>query len=127
MSINASVVQGSALGPATYIINAIDLKVVTPGNKLHKYADDTYLLVPSCNKDSIELELQHITVWAQENNLNLNKKKSLEMVVCNRKNTSLANPPPTSGVDRVPSLNILGVNIGRTLSVAKHVNNLVNG
>jgi len=49
------------------------------------------------------------------------------MVVCNKKNTSLANPPSISGVERVPSLNILGVTIGRTLSVAEHVNNLVNG
>src|ERR1043165_4617044 len=104
MSINASVVQGSALDPVAYIINTIDLTVVTPGNKLHKYADDTYLLVPSRYKDSIELELQHISVWAQENNLNLNKKKSLKMVVCNSKNTSFANPPFIPGVERVSSL-----------------------
>ena len=42
--INASVVQGSALGHVAFIINATDLNVVTDGNKFHKYADDTYLI-----------------------------------------------------------------------------------
>ena len=46
-SINASIIQGSAIGPATYVVNAEDLKAVTPGNFLCKYADDTYLIVPA--------------------------------------------------------------------------------
>src|SRR3989442_11306726 len=44
--INASVVQGSAIEPVYFIINAQDLKASVEGNALLKYADDTYLLVP---------------------------------------------------------------------------------
>ena len=45
--VNASVVQGSALGPAAFIITASDLHPVYAHNKLVKYADDMYLLVGS--------------------------------------------------------------------------------
>jgi hypothetical protein len=43
-SINASVVQGSALGPLAFLICSSDLRAKTPGNKVLKYADDSYLL-----------------------------------------------------------------------------------
>jgi len=32
MGISASIIQGSAIGPVTYIVNAADLKTVTDGN-----------------------------------------------------------------------------------------------
>jgi len=35
-----------------YVVNAGDLQVVTPGNSLMKYTDDTYLVIPACNVDS---------------------------------------------------------------------------
>jgi len=37
----ASIIQGSAIGPASYVVNASDLHAVTDGNELCKYADDT--------------------------------------------------------------------------------------
>ena len=49
-SINASIIQGSGIGPASYVVNAGDLKAVTPGNHLVKFADDTYLIVPVNNE-----------------------------------------------------------------------------
>ena len=45
-SITASIIQGSGIGPASYVINAGDLEVRTLGNKLCKFADDTYVRVP---------------------------------------------------------------------------------
>jgi len=39
--ISASIVQGSAIGPVSYVVNASGLRAVTPGNELCKYADDT--------------------------------------------------------------------------------------
>ena len=42
-TINAGVVQGSALGPA-FIICASDLHAVTPGNKTCKYVQMVYTL-----------------------------------------------------------------------------------
>ena len=45
LDVNASFVQDSAIGPGMYVVNAGDLQVVTPGNSLIKYADDTYLVI----------------------------------------------------------------------------------
>jgi hypothetical protein len=39
----ASIIQGSALGPASYVVTAADLHAITPGNAMVKYVDDTYL------------------------------------------------------------------------------------
>ena len=43
--ISASVVQGSALGPVSFIINAADLHPICSDNRMSKYADDCYLIV----------------------------------------------------------------------------------
>ena len=40
-SITASIIQASAIGPASYVVNAADLHTVTDGNLILKYADDT--------------------------------------------------------------------------------------
>ena len=42
LEITASIIQGSAIGPASYVVGAADLRAVTPGNELVKFADDTY-------------------------------------------------------------------------------------
>jgi len=68
----ASVVQGSGLGPATYVVNAADLRPIHPGNELVKYADDTYLIIPAVNNHTSEEEVHHVQGWADENNLRLN-------------------------------------------------------
>ena len=52
LDITASIIQGSAIGPVSYVINASDLSTVTPGNSLHKYADDTYIVIPARNAQS---------------------------------------------------------------------------
>jgi len=36
--VNASIIQGSAVGPAMYVVNAADLHTVMSGNSLMKYA-----------------------------------------------------------------------------------------
>jgi hypothetical protein len=120
------VIQGSAVGPIAFILNATDLDTCTQGNKLHKYADDTYLLVPSCNTNSIPTELDHLTAWASDNNLKLNCSKSLEMVV-KQPRSQTALPPSLPGIARVQSLNILGVTIQHDLSMACHISNLISG
>jgi len=43
LDISASIMQGSAIGPASYVVNAADLTTVTPGYAMLKYAADTYL------------------------------------------------------------------------------------
>ena len=41
LEISAGIIQGSGIGPASYVINSSDLTAVKPGNLLCKYADDT--------------------------------------------------------------------------------------
>src|SRR5664279_3062471 len=84
-SITASIIQGSAIGPISYVVNAGDLKAVTPGNLLIKFADDTYLIVPANNVNSRIDEIANIGTWAQTNNLTLNRAKSAEIVFVDNK------------------------------------------
>ena len=81
LSINASIIQGSVIGPTAYVINASDLKALDPSNYLDKYADDTYLIVPASNSCTIPAELDNVSAWATANNLSLNVTKSCEMIV----------------------------------------------
>jgi hypothetical protein len=122
-SINASVVQGSGLGPSTYDINASDLHPVNPENKMFKYADDTYLLVGSRARTTVTEELNNVSRWAAINNLRLNVTKSREMLVARRR--CFEPPPPLDGVHRVDSMRILGVTLGRDLSVIGHVDEII--
>ena len=48
-------------------------------NKLFKYADDTYLVVPASESSTIESELQSIASWFETKNLTLNTKKSTKL------------------------------------------------
>ena len=34
LKISASIIQGSGLGPAAYVVTAVDLQALTPGNRL---------------------------------------------------------------------------------------------
>ena len=124
-SINASVVQGSALGPLAFLICSSDLRAKTPGNKVLKYADDSYLLVPSCNSNSIPDELMQIGAWADSNNLKLNNSKSQELVVCKKGTDHKSWPPPTPGIQRVQALEVLGVFMQSDLSFSAHIKSAV--
>ena len=60
LPINASIVQGSGIGPASYVVSAADLRTTTPGYRIAKYADDTYLIIPACNVQSRANELDNV-------------------------------------------------------------------
>ena len=124
--INASVVQGSALGPVSFIINASDLHPRCPGNRMAKYADDCYLIVPSTNTYTIQSEMDHITTWASSNNLKLNVQKSQELLVCKKKTPHSILPPALIGKSRVNFLCVLGVTMNQYLSFSLHIDNLIS-
>jgi len=63
-----------------YVVNAGDLQVVTPGNSLIKYVDDTYLVIPACNVDSRDIKVSNVNEWSRANNLTLNQVKSVEVI-----------------------------------------------
>jgi len=78
-SISASIIQGSGVGPAAFTVKAADLKSSHPGSSLVKFADDTYLVVPSVNAGTRQQKMDNIATWAAANNLKLNALKSIEI------------------------------------------------
>ena len=124
--INASVIQGSGLGPVAFIIDASDLHASHAGNKFCKYADDMYILVPSCNSHTIPFEMEHIQDWADANNLKLNVAKSTEMILRRPGARAQELPPnPLPGIQRVETLKILGVTLSQLLSFEPHIDKIV--
>jgi len=124
LSINASVIQGSGLGPCSFIICASDLHPIHPNNHLLKYADDMYLLVGSSMKQTILTELNHISTWAKHNNLSLNQSKTYEMIVSN-KGYNIDTIPFTTGIVRVNYIKVLGVHLQNDLKMNRHISEII--
>ena len=120
--ISASIVQGSAIGPALYTVNAADLQAATPGNQLRKYADDTYIIIPVVNKCSRCVKLNHIDLWAKINDIKLNHNKSKEIIITlSCRNKHVRDPPPCLPATECSTLKILDVTITDKLSVSDHI------
>src|SRR6218665_4109751 len=66
--INASIIQGSGVGPPSYVVEASDLHPRTSQNAITKFPDDTYLLVGSTSIGTINEEFNNIEQWANNNN-----------------------------------------------------------
>jgi hypothetical protein len=100
---------------------------VHAGNSFVKFADDTYLVVPADCVDSRSVELDNIEVWATENNLKLNKRKTREIVFYdNRRRSRVQPPPPLPDVARDTTLKILGVTFSSNLSASGYVRRVVS-
>ena len=126
-NILASIIQGSGLGPASYVVTASDLHPVTPDNSMVKFADDTYLIVPAANVQSCADEIAQVESWAAGNNLTLNRIKSVEIVFVSpwsKRGVDIP-PPAVPGFARAESIKVLGVTISRRFSVTGHVDNLL--
>jgi len=109
-----------------YVFTASDLSTFSPSNRLCKYADDTYLLVPAINTQNIPKELQHIADWVSANNLKLNCAKSQEIIVHNpRRKRQFIYPSVIPGIKRVSILNIFGVTVSGTFTFHSHVDALI--
>src|SRR6218665_1995408 len=119
--INASIVQGLVISPASYVVEASGLHPRNPRNVMSKFADDTYLLVGSKHLGTAGQELQHVTKWAESNNLRLNLAKTKELIVF-RKGVSRDIPNTTiiERAERVTSMRVLGVTISSDLSMEVH-------
>ena len=126
-SILASIIQGSVIGPASYVVAASDLQLAVSGNTIDKYADDTYLIIPAVNSGSCGTEITRVEKWSAANNLSLNRSKSVEIVfVAPRSKRAVSIPPPeVSGFQRVDSIKILGVTVSRKFALTDHVDHLL--
>jgi len=125
--IRASVIQGSGLGPASYLVMAADMRPISDKNRMIKFADDTYLIVPAECAATSEDELANIQYWAQGCNLGLNRAKTKEIIfgAKGRRGNSTPLPAACPGVDRVEQLTALGVVINNRMTAADHVGKLL--
>jgi len=69
-------------------------------------------------------EIAHLQTWAAGNNLRLNREKTKEIIFSASRKGAL--PPPLSGIERVPSLRVLGVTVNDKLTAADHVTTLMS-
>ena len=120
--ITASVIQGSGLEPASYVVNAGDLITVRPGNQLVNFADDTDLVILASNVDSRSTEVKDIETRSMTNNLTLNRSKSTEIVYIDPKKKRQCRTPKTLlGIIHETTVKILDINITNGLSASEHV------
>ena len=63
VNINASVIQGSAIGPASFVVGMSDLTTTHANNVMSKYADDLTLIIPSSHSHTCKSEIAHIKQW----------------------------------------------------------------
>ena len=84
------------------------------------------IVIPACNILSREAELDHVSDWAQMNNLKLNRAKSVEIVVTDsRRRLQFTVPPELPDICRVTSIKVLGVTLTNHLSVSDHVRDVI--
>jgi len=99
------------------------LNVVTDGNELVKFADDTYIVIPATNVNNRQSELNNIHRWADANNLKANLSKYAEIIFADgqrRTKQKIHFPTYLRGIIRVTTIKILGVTFTNSLSVAEH-------
>jgi len=123
--INASIIQGSGLGPVNFLSLISRLKLLYAGNRIFKYADDCCLVIPASNIDTTDAELEHIAEWTRNCNLRLNHSKSCEIIIRRPRSKTFDSPPPIAGIEWVEVLNVLGVLLSDRLGFSMHLDNIV--
>ena len=89
-----------------------------------KFADDTYLVIPSSNSNYLQLELDSLSEWAKLSNLSLDLKQSYELIIHNNYNKIIPIRLHPS-LQRTSSLTILGVSFTEILNITLHIDNII--
>jgi len=102
VEIFASIIRGSGLGPAAFLVTEADLRPIHDGSEILKYADYTYLVIPAANTHTCPEELLLIEAWAATNNMKLNNAKTKEIVFRSRskRGKEVQLPPSQPDIER---------------------------
>ncbi len=125
LPIDCSIVQGSGLGPATYIIKASSLKPLHAPNTMYKYADDTYLIIPASSDQTANAEVSNVIQWAHGCNLKVNMSKCQDIILHRISKLPQAPSLLAGQIPRVTELTALGVVLHETLSMTSHITKIL--
>lgn len=81
--LNTGLPQGCVLSPALYSLFTHDCSPSHNSNTFIKFADDTTIvrLISDNNETAYREEVQTLSVWCRDNDLNLNTKKTKEIII----------------------------------------------
>ncbi|KAI2653902.1 putative RNA-directed DNA polymerase from transposon BS [Labeo rohita] len=121
--------SGCVLSPLLFSLYTNDCTSKDPSVKLLKFADDTTVigLIRDGDESAYRQEVKELAVWCSHNNLELNKLKTVEMIVDFRRN-----PPALSSltimdstVATVEKFKFLGCFISQDLKWVTHIDSIV--
>ena len=123
-SINASVVQGSGLGPSSFSVIGSDLKPINENVFMFKFADDMDFVTIMNNYQAVNAELRNVEDWASRNNMTLNMSKTKE-IIFRKGREQVQIPEPHVGIQRYKTLTVLGIKLQDNLHMNEHVDDLI--
>ena len=126
LPITRCIIQGSFIGPTSFIAYIADLQPLCSINIYSKYADDLTILNPASSPVSLSDEFNHVQQWADSNQMKINILKTKE-IVFHRSNARRSDIPTQIDINiqQVDCVKLLAIFFTDNISFCPHVNALI--